>query len=368
MTRCTHRRRSGTAAMRQVGVSLVELMVAIALSLILLAGVMAIFSSSRTTYETTDRLSRLQENGRFALDSIMRDLRSSGYLGCNRGAPFNNALNESTNVMRNFAFPVQGYDAQGDGEFLPELDTDAVPNADTQSDVLVVRRPQGDFEPVRAVKYVGYMKLDTDPVVVPDVTPQLIKAGDIVQISDCANRAVFHVTANTAGSIEHSEAPAPAEVEEGEEPPEVPLGNQSGSLGFAFTDDAELMPMQTVIYYLRAGSTPVAAGDPPAISLWRRVSGGGVAEELVEGVERMQVTFGIADGDKIVYKRAANIGGDWAKVQTVRVALLVRSLSQYGTDTDKQSYDLLGEEVPAPGDRHMRQVFTTTVDIRNPAS
>lgn len=342
-------------------------MVAIALSLILLAGVLAIFASSRTTYETTDRLSRLQENGRFALDSIVRDLRSAGYMGCNRNAPFNNALNESSNVMRNFAIPVEGFEADGGGVFTPALDLTVVESPDPDSDVLVVRRPQGDFEPVRVLEYTGYMKVETDPVMVEDLTPQLIKAGDIVQISDCANRAVFEVTANTAGTITHEEAAAPILDGDGEVI-ETPLGNQSTSLGFAFTDDAELVPVQTVIYYLRASTTPAAAGDPPAISLWRRVSGGGPPEELVEGVERMQVMFGVTDSGKVAYKRASEVGADWSKVKTVRVALLVRSLSQYGADTDEQDYDLLGDVVPAPGDRHLRQVFTTTVDIRNPAS
>src|SRR5690606_32670244 len=59
-------RRSRGSRLRSavLGFSVVELMVAMAISLLLLAGVVAIFSSSRSSYETTTRLSRIQENGR----------------------------------------------------------------------------------------------------------------------------------------------------------------------------------------------------------------------------------------------------------------------------------------------------------------
>jgi len=50
------------------GFSIVELMVAVAISLLLLTGVVAIFVSSKTSYETNERFSRIEENGRFALD------------------------------------------------------------------------------------------------------------------------------------------------------------------------------------------------------------------------------------------------------------------------------------------------------------
>lgn len=55
---------------KQRGLTLMEVMVAITISLILLAGVMQIFLGSRQTYRMQDGLARLQENGRFAMDFI----------------------------------------------------------------------------------------------------------------------------------------------------------------------------------------------------------------------------------------------------------------------------------------------------------
>jgi type IV pilus assembly protein PilW len=328
------------------GFSLIELMVAMALSLILLAGVLAIFASSRTTYETTDRLSRIQESGRFALDTIVRDLRSAGYMGCSRRADFTNALNTPNPVMWNFALAVEGFDAQGSG-WLPTLATGSGAPAEgavAGSDVLVVRVPRGEFEPIRAT---STMADTTSNITVAHVAPGLLETGDVVQISDCNARAIFQITAYNAGDIAHAAgAGAP--------------GNVTDDIGYAFTDMAELVPVQSVLYFLRAGSTPGGG-----TSLWRRVSDGGIAEELVDGVENMQIQFGEEVAPNNISYRDANDVADMSAVRTVRIALLIRSMSAYGTDVGPPSYDLLGETVENPGDRHMRQIFTTTVNIRN---
>ena len=75
---------------KQRGFSLVELMVSITIGLILLAGVLSIFFSSRSRISTNEKTARLQENGRVALDLVTHDVRSAGYQGCARGVPFNN--------------------------------------------------------------------------------------------------------------------------------------------------------------------------------------------------------------------------------------------------------------------------------------
>ncbi len=67
---------------QQRGFSMVELMIAITISLLLLAGVIQIFSASRQTYTLQDGMSRLQENARYALQRISQDIARSGYMGC----------------------------------------------------------------------------------------------------------------------------------------------------------------------------------------------------------------------------------------------------------------------------------------------
>ncbi len=66
---------------RQAGLSLVELMVAMLLSLLLMGGVLQIFLSSKQTYSTNEALSHVQENGRFAMSFLTYDIRNAAYKG-----------------------------------------------------------------------------------------------------------------------------------------------------------------------------------------------------------------------------------------------------------------------------------------------
>lgn len=66
-------------AAHQKGLTLIEIMVAITISLALLAGVIQIVIGNKATYRTLDSLSRLQENGRAATEILLRDIRMAGF-------------------------------------------------------------------------------------------------------------------------------------------------------------------------------------------------------------------------------------------------------------------------------------------------
>jgi type IV pilus assembly protein PilW len=67
---------------KQSGFSLVEIMIALLIGLFLLGGILQMFSASQQTYRMQSNLARLQENGRFALDFLARDIRMASYWGC----------------------------------------------------------------------------------------------------------------------------------------------------------------------------------------------------------------------------------------------------------------------------------------------
>lgn len=69
----------GKSAEQERGFSLVELMVAIAIGLFLVAVVAVLFVSAKTTYLAQDANSRLQENARYATELFGRQIRSAGY-------------------------------------------------------------------------------------------------------------------------------------------------------------------------------------------------------------------------------------------------------------------------------------------------
>ena len=68
------------APARQLGLTVVELLVALVLSLLLLTGIIQVFLASKQTYATNEAMSVLQENGRFALEFIARSVRMGGYV------------------------------------------------------------------------------------------------------------------------------------------------------------------------------------------------------------------------------------------------------------------------------------------------
>lgn len=70
---------NSTALSTQLGMTLLEIMLALALSLGLLAGIMQIYSSSIHSYRLLLNQSSLQENGRFAMAFIKRDIRLAGF-------------------------------------------------------------------------------------------------------------------------------------------------------------------------------------------------------------------------------------------------------------------------------------------------
>ncbi|HET9843589.1 MAG TPA: PilW family protein [Gammaproteobacteria bacterium] len=70
---------------KQNGLSLVEILIGLALSMILLAGVLQVFLNSKQAYRLGAAFSELQENGRFISDYIPRIVRNTGY----RSTPLN---------------------------------------------------------------------------------------------------------------------------------------------------------------------------------------------------------------------------------------------------------------------------------------
>ena len=75
-----HPRQSG-GLIRQRGVSLVELMVGVALSLFVLAGIITVYAANRQSFRVLSDLAEIQEVGRFAVDTIARAVRLAGYQG-----------------------------------------------------------------------------------------------------------------------------------------------------------------------------------------------------------------------------------------------------------------------------------------------
>ena len=63
----------------QRGVTLIEMMIALVLSLVLVAGVGTVYLSSKRNYQSRDQLSLINETGRVALETLRNHLEHAGY-------------------------------------------------------------------------------------------------------------------------------------------------------------------------------------------------------------------------------------------------------------------------------------------------
>ncbi|WP_157837668.1 prepilin-type N-terminal cleavage/methylation domain-containing protein [Pseudomonas nitroreducens] len=102
-------------ATAQRGLSLVELLIAMALSLLLMAGVIEVLLSSKQTYHASLALAELQESGRFAFDILAQDLRTAGFVSaCPSGV-----VNASGAGTTQFALERAGIEGYGSGMAAP---------------------------------------------------------------------------------------------------------------------------------------------------------------------------------------------------------------------------------------------------------
>jgi type IV pilus assembly protein PilW len=164
-------------------------------------------------------------------------------------------------------------------------------------------------------------------------------------VTDCTDAAIFQISnVNTNGNIAHNTGVG------------VP-GNSSKALGKRYTG-GELIGVRTAAYFIKAN----ASGIP---SLYRVRNG--VTEELVEGIEGLQVSFGDdtdSNGSIDQYVKA-NAVSDWENVVAVKIELLGRSLrDNLLADDQKQSYYFNSSTVNAT-DRRLRKVFSAVVVVRN---
>ncbi len=354
------------------GFTLVELMVAMTIGLIILAAVATIFTTSRSTYVLEEGLARVQESGRFGTEFITTDVRMAGYLGCvnPNTTTVQNILNNPTSYGTNYA-PGQyiyGHTYTGSGG-LPTALTDWTPalpaaffssgDVEPYTDVLVVRRADSSGFTVTLPL------MTTTASALQIGTGNELSVGDIVLVSDCTSADIFQITGPTdpsiSGTLNHNSGAG------------TPGNASPANLSKKYGTDAELMKIITRAYYIgkRIGA---AATDPPSLFRKELTTSAAVStQELVEGVEKMKVVYGVdtdltSDNTANIYEPAnsVEIAGLWSKVVGVRLGLLVRTTSNVDPTDDTKPYTLVGQSVNAPfNDKFRRQVYTSTVKLRN---
>ena len=327
---------------KQTGFSVVEIMVALALSLIILAGVMHIFINNKQTYRVQEAFARLQENGRFAMQMITKDLRMAGFMGCASSITSPHNIVNLDGIAG--ADDVAGFQGNGLEGFeysdLPinlnstlQLTTgNVVPGTD------IVRIKRGSNT---GIYLTGPMNsLNSQLKLPPALASGVFNTDDILLVTDCEHADTFAASnVTTVGAYVEITHDATNNTV-------APL------LSTIYKDDAEVMKMVNRTYYIRNN----AAGVP---SLYRTSMGNAAnmtAEEMVEGIEDMQLLYGEdndGDGTPNRYIDSSAVL-DWNNIVSVRIELQVRSVE-----------DNVASRMTAYGDRKLRRTFTTSIAIRN---
>lgn len=316
------------------GFSMVELMVALVITLILLGGISQIFLSSKKSFTIQDTLGRQQENGRYVIDTLGQDLRRAGYMGNLEGitaiggtegevADDGTCLTTDNTWARMLESRVFGLNNTNAGY-------NCIPNADyLRGDVLIVR----------------YMA----PWVVGGLTTPSFEN----------NRLYVRSSLNLATLFKG-----------------VDEADLSNGLATAAGRSAELVARA---YYVGpSGSGTCNGAAVPA--LFREsldANGQPVAEEIAYGIENIQVRYGVdLDGDDSVdqYFNAGDNPGlstavEWSSVISAQVWLLTRAeCPETGLDTSGASF-AMGDVTYVPADTagrgFRRQLYQTTVSMRN---
>lgn len=334
---------------KQQGLSLVELMVALALGLIVTTALISVFVMSTQAFRTQDSFAQLQENARFALTTIARDVRMAGYRGCLGGrndtaipVPMINNLASAGQYANNFAVGLQSFHATGT-TWSPSLDASisgATPAPSAGSDVITMRFATGPGMPLSAI-------MASSSADVPLASNAGLSVGKAVLIADCVVSTVFKVTAiNADQSVSH--------IADG-------VSNATTNLGRAFSTDASVMPISTVTYYVGPSSSAPTGTEK---SLWQQIDG--VNNELAEGVENMQFLFGEDSNTDLSPDRyvTADQVANFDNVIAVKLALLVRTIDDNIAVTAPK-YTFNGVANLTPADRRVRRTFNLTISLRN---
>ncbi len=324
------------------GFSIIELMIALLIGLIVLSGVLSIVINSKRSFLDHQAMSQIQENARYALDTLSREIRMAGYFGCaplEKGAINTSAVGSIGGYLVNSGqaiVPLVGFD---NGQSFPTQISDA----SNGTDAIMIRRVDVEKE----YRVVNAPVLAANRDVLVDGTAAIAKGMPVVLVAPgCDSGVLFNASeAVTASTIKGL-------------PQGVNLKN--------FVAGARLAPVLVNTYYI--GNSTAVTGSPALKRESIISTGSGLdtrADELAIGIENLQLEYGTLDSGVVTYKpaTAANLAAAptlVADAVAVRIKLLMRS--QLPVHNQAVSYTFEGTNY---NDRFLRQQVSATVQLRN---
>jgi type IV pilus assembly protein PilW len=315
----------------QAGFSLIELMIAILLGIVLSFAAANLFLQAKVSYLEDEEYARLQENGRYALRLVGRELSMAGFLGgVFRGENISTALSGSTcyDYLMDTDVPFEHHnDVTVNGVGVPNEPvmpstclTSTAGDHQSGTDMLVARRTAD----------------------LPHVVEGTVQAGMTIEDADLYLRK-----------------------EEYNESLTLVTGTQTNHGGL----NVDVWQYHPQMLFVRDWSRANTDGIPALCR--KRLAVASVAMGntacLVEGVENMQFQFALdTESDQLPDRLAANLPAAGGHVVLGRIYLLLRSVNKLPGQGPQPVFRLGEENIAAARDGYYRRLFQTSSLLRNP--
>lgn len=318
------------------GFTLVEWLVAMLLSLFLLAGVFTVFVMSRSSSEDAFDQSELQENGRLAIRLISQDIKWAGFFGAYTG--------QSTQVGPSLSLST-GSTILSASDCLDERSVGSLPSPLGPIRGLWVSR-------VSASKGLsGFTCIDAnDRVANSDVISIKRLVGRPIPASEGLDTNRFYMATNSQEA-------------------RVIKGSETRPL-FGANNESQIWEYQHYIYYLSQED-----GIPVLRKRYLTVNGGSalIGGAMAEGIEHMVLMYGvddslIPDGRIDRYMSTDQMTAQrWneGRVLGARLFLLIRAARESSRYKNNNSYQLGNITVNGGGDGYRRLLLESSIALRN---
>ncbi|MFA7522257.1 MAG: PilW family protein [Halothiobacillaceae bacterium] len=326
------------------GFTLVELMIALVLGLLVIAGVGSVFLANKNAYRTNVALAEAQESARTSFEFLAREIRGAGANPCG-SANVASVLNPVGDQMLDFDdnTAIEGWDdastivgLPSSGAGAPVAGESAIRLANAKDSGLALEPASGPQANVKLKNPTGQ-----------------ISSGDVLMLCDVDKATIFQVTNYNSNNhtVVHNSggSQTPGNLTKCLNHP-VPQHPSSGSCN-SFSPSSYLAIPSNYIWYV---GTNADGGH----SLYRYGRGQGAtseATEMVRGVWGMTITYHEPNNANDSYVTAAGVNNNWAQVDAARLELTVRS----------RGFQPGGDRGAGIDGERLERVFTSTVALRN---
>ena len=289
------------------GFSLIELMIALLLGLIVMAGVGSVFISNQRVYQTNKALSDVQDSARVAFELLARDIRHAGLTACSNSARVANVLNIGPAYSGSAATPawwgnwsnaVRGY-AGDDKE---------VASGKAAGD-RVAGEPSLQLLGGDETSYSVASHDSTNAQFTLNEASTELNNGDVFIVCDYDHAAIFKASSYSASAKTIGHA--------------TTAGNCSIGLGYPSScGTANFYTFGANAYLTRLNVADWYVGNNPdgGMSLYRlgRAGGSPTREEMVRGVTGLQLVY--HEGNQAAFVDATKVS-NWGAVNAVRATV-----------------------------------------------